>query len=162
MDALVPMLSVAPRTRGDGKQTVTLYTGRDNIRALMKAFCINDKQKALEAKRSVDIEAFKDKVDPMKVAVRPGYLNAVLIQSRGRTGMVCDQCAQNPDRGPFTDCRRAAGHFDGACGNCKWRDHGARCSLNNPNEPDDGWEHPQRVEGVVGGQVVEIIQLDSE
>jgi hypothetical protein len=172
MNALVS----TERTMPNGKQVVTLYTGRDNIRAMMKPLCVNvsknlslslydannfqDKQKALEAKRSVDVNAFKNQIDPSKVAVRPSYLNGVLIQSRGRTGMTCTACTQNPDRGPFTDCRRAAGHFDGACGNCKWRDHAARCSVRNPEEKDDGWEHPKRVMGNVGGQVVEIIELE--
>jgi len=35
---------------------------------------------------------------------------------------------------PFTECRRTLGHFGGACGNCKWRDHASRCSLANKND----------------------------
>lgn len=172
MDALVS----TERTMPNGKQIVTLYTGKPEIRALMKPLCLNvsimrcyvpydtnirqDQQKGLEAKRSVDVEAYKGKVDPFKVATRPSYLNGVLIQSRGRTGMTCTACMQNPERGPFTDCRRAAGYFEGACGNCKWRDHGARCTVRNPTEGDDGWEHPAVVTGTFRGEEVELIQLE--
>lgn len=28
---------------------------------------------------------------------------------------------------PFPECRLVQGHFGDACGNCKWRDHAARC-----------------------------------
>jgi hypothetical protein len=86
-------------------------------------------QKALWVKRSVNVEAYDGRVDPAKVKTRPSYLNAVLIQSRGAPGQTCTACAQNPTRGPFTDCRRTKGYFDGCCGNCKWRDHAARCSV---------------------------------
>ncbi|KAJ5810761.1 hypothetical protein N7447_010277 [Penicillium robsamsonii] len=30
---------------------------------------------------------------------------------------------------PFPICSRAPGHFDGACGNYKFQDHGFRCSV---------------------------------
>ena len=83
------------------------------------------------------MEAYAGKVNPAKVKTRPSYLNAVLIQSRGRTGMTCVDCSRTPGRGPFTDCRRVQGHFDGACGNCKWRDHAARCSVRSPEEEEE-------------------------
>ena len=63
---------------------------------------------------------------------RPGYINAILIQSRGAscTGDdSCFQCRTNPGRGPFLECRSINGHFGGCCGNCKWRDHAACCTL---------------------------------
>ncbi len=114
-----------------------------------------DKQKALWAKPSVDVEAFAGKVDPAKVKTRPRYLNAVLIQSRGRTGMICEACFTSPGRGPFTDCRRAKGYFNGACGNCKWRDHAARCSVRQPgqgsgDEDSEDSEEDEAEEGVPG------------
>jgi hypothetical protein len=62
----------------------------------------------------------------------PRYINAILIQSRraSRTGDdACFQCHTNPDRGPFPECRSIDGHFGGCYGNCKWRDHAARCTL---------------------------------
>lgn len=77
----------------------------------------------------MDVEAYAGRVDAAKVKTRPSYLNGVLIQSRGHTGMTCFACSRTPGRGPFTDCRRVQGHFDGACGNCKWRDHAARCTV---------------------------------
>ncbi|OJD09454.1 hypothetical protein ACJ73_10300, partial [Blastomyces percursus] len=30
---------------------------------------------------------------------------------------------------PLPECRRLPGHFGGAYGNCKWRDHASRCSV---------------------------------
>ena len=38
-----------------------------------------------------------------------------------------------PGLRPFPECRRAIGHFGGCCGNCKWRDHAARCSARDDN-----------------------------
>ena len=38
---------------------------------------------------------------------------------------------------PFLECRRVPGHFGGCCGNCKWPDHGARCTANNDDDDDD-------------------------
>jgi len=72
---------------------------------------------------------------------RPSYINAVLIQSRGTPPYVagntaavgCTGCSSlNQPAGSgkaFPECRRLTGHFDGACGNCKWQDHAARCSV---------------------------------
>jgi Protein of unknown function (DUF3716) len=61
---------------------------------------------------------------------RPSYINAILIQSRGRTEVqACLACRTGPGLRPFPECRRLLGHFGGACGNCKWRDHASRCSV---------------------------------
>jgi Protein of unknown function (DUF3716) len=32
---------------------------------------------------------------------------------------------------------RLAGHFGGACANCKWRDHAARCSVRDSQDDND-------------------------
>lgn len=61
---------------------------------------------------------------------RPSYINAILIQSRGRPEMqACTACRGGPGLHPFPQCSRLPGHFGGACGNCKWRDHTIRCSV---------------------------------
>ena len=72
---------------------------------------------------------------------RPSYINAVLIQSRGappiaappRAAAGCTACStlRTPagDRKAFPECRHMPGHFGGGCGNCKWQDHAARCSV---------------------------------
>ncbi|OJD24033.1 hypothetical protein ACJ73_04608 [Blastomyces percursus] len=58
---------------------------------------------------------------------RQSYVNALLIQSRGQPEPhACTACRGGR---PFPECRRVPGHFGGACGNCKWRDHAARCSV---------------------------------
>ncbi|KAJ5443112.1 hypothetical protein N7445_004863 [Penicillium cf. griseofulvum] len=67
-------------------------------------------------------------------SMRPSYVNALLIQSRGWELITeCDECADKRRRtgspSPFPICSRAPGHFDGACGNCKFQDHGFRCSV---------------------------------
>ena len=76
-------------------------------------------------------------MDAAKVKTRPSYLNAILIQSRGCTGITYTSYVQNLNRGPFVDYRRVKGYFTGACGNCKWRDHAARCSVSAPGEESD-------------------------
>lgn len=61
---------------------------------------------------------------------RPSYINALLIQSRGRREeQACSACRDGPRLRPFPECARVPGHFGGAYGNCKWRDHTARCSV---------------------------------
>ena len=50
----------------------------------------------------------------------------------------CEACtATHPELRPFPKCRRVAGHFGGACANCKWRDHGARCFVRDDSS-DEG------------------------
>src|SRR5208337_3872605 len=83
---------------------------------------------------NIDIEGYESQVNFNKVKTRPSYLNAIMIQSRGRLGKTCLQYSRDPTRGPFPEYRRAPGHFEGSYGNCKWRDHGARYTVRNPEE----------------------------
>ena len=71
---------------------------------------------------------------------RPSYVNAILIQSRGRRGVhSCVSCRNAiPGPRPFPECRRVPGHFGGACANCKWRDHASRCSVRDGADDDGG------------------------
>ncbi|KAF1814162.1 hypothetical protein P152DRAFT_412723, partial [Eremomyces bilateralis CBS 781.70] len=71
---------------------------------------------------------------------RPSYINAILIQSRGTAApTACTECVR---RGltPFPECRRAIAHFSDCCGNCKWRDHGTRCSWDNSSDEESSEE----------------------
>ena len=71
------------------------------------------------------------------VTHRPSYINAILIQSRGQAlPRACNQCLGRPGLRPFPVCLRVPGHFQGCCGNCKLREHGARCSFGAAG--DDG------------------------
>lgn len=80
---------------------------------------------------------------------RPSYVNALLIQSRGRPEVqACTACRGGPGLRPFPECRRLPGHFDGACGNCKWRDHASRCTVRD------------HVEGAI--EVIELPDSDEE
>ena len=108
-------------------------------------------------------------MDASKLMLRASYLNAILIQSRGRAGKTCLDCARNPNRGPFVECRRARGHFDGCCGNCKWRDHAIRCSVRNPgiSADEDTDEGEQRDDGVEESEeedveVVEVVEVHTD
>ena len=79
--------------------------------------------------------------NPAQVFVlrRPSYVNAFLIQTVGQVHLygLCVACSQaRPGLAPFPHCLRIPGHFGGACGNCKWRDHAARCRW--PDEEDGG------------------------
>ena len=64
----------------------------------------------------------------------PSYVNAVVIQSQGQapsTGPCtgCSQLSTDPGRKPFLKCHHISSHFNGACGNCKWPNHAACCSV---------------------------------
>jgi hypothetical protein len=69
-------------------------------------------------------------------SVRPSYIHGILIQSRGQpVAAPCAACqASRPGLRPFPECRRLPGHFGGCCGNCKWRDHAARCTVRDNND----------------------------
>lgn len=77
-------------------------------------------------------------ITPQQVSThRPSYVNAILIQRGG--AVVPGGCSECRRRGftPFPECRRALGHFGDACGNCKWRDHAARCVVRRDGPADD-------------------------
>jgi Protein of unknown function (DUF3716) len=80
--------------------------------------------------------------------MRASYINALLIQSHGVIVANCTSCQAALAAGhplPFPQCRRLTGHFGGACGNCKWPDHAARCSVRDQDSElsgDDGDDEP--------------------
>jgi hypothetical protein len=85
---------------------------------------------------------------------RPSYINAILIQ---RAGILvpngCNRCRSGAGFTPFPECRYIPGEFGNACGNCKWRDHAARCrhpgTDDNGDDPD---EPPRRRRRIVRGK----------
>jgi hypothetical protein len=87
------------------------------------------------------------------MGMRDSYVNAFLIQSRGTAsetpcGACQDKMVLDPNgyASPFPTCVRLAGHFGGSCGNCKWRDHAARCSRgDNPGSTRRQGRSGQRV-----------------
>lgn len=94
----------------------------------LAALCHNARQRAVLALPGRDLPIVRDAITPQQVAThRPSYVNAILIQ---RAGVLipgaCWECRRRGLR-PFPECRFVRGHFGSACGNCKWRDHGARC-----------------------------------
>jgi hypothetical protein len=102
--------------------------------ALLAAVCHTEEQLAVLRRPALNDLTFKTgrlKVSQLRSG-RPSYINAILIQTRGVVGVECrfpDQCPGN-----FLECVRLPGFWGGACGNCKWRDHGARCPLYDENE----------------------------
>ncbi|OJD25449.1 hypothetical protein ACJ73_03181 [Blastomyces percursus] len=57
------------------------------------------------------------------------------------------------DLRPFPECRRLSGHFGGACGNCKWRDHAIRYSVRDDGDAVEVIEIPDTDdEGDNGGR----------
>ena len=98
-------------------------------------------QRAVLALPGVDVAFVLGAILPHQIGShRPSYINAILIQSRGQAPpRACLQCRGGPGLRPFPECRRVPGHFGGACANCKWRDHGARCSfVRGDDDGDDG------------------------
>ncbi|CAG8059374.1 unnamed protein product, partial [Penicillium salamii] len=64
---------------------------------------------------------------------RPSYVNALLIASRGfRFARRCTHSRTGHPFGPYTV--RLPGFWEGACMNCKWKDHQNRCDFRDPNE----------------------------
>ena len=104
---------------------------------------------ALALPGGVDVPFVRGAITPAQVGLhRDSYINAILIQSRGVVqAPVCEACA-DPGIGltPFPECRRIPGHFGGACGNCKWRDHGARCSLHSKPQNKKGGKGQLQIE----------------
>jgi hypothetical protein len=84
---------------------------------------------------------------------RPSYVNAILIQ---RAGILipngCNRCRSGAGFTPFPECRYIPGEFGNACGNCKWRDHAARCrhpgvgndDNDDQDDSDDSDQPPRR------------------
>jgi Protein of unknown function (DUF3716) len=76
--------------------------------------------------------------------MRASYINALLIQSCGVLVANCTSCHTALAAGrtlSFSQRRRLVGHFGGACGNCKWPDHAARCFVRDQDSEsscDDG------------------------
>jgi hypothetical protein len=96
-------------------------------------FCHTTGQRAALALPGCDVVFVQGHItDNQVLSQRPGYINVILIQSRGAacTDMdLCFQCQQNPGQGLFLECRSLLGHFGGCCDNCKWCDHVACCTL---------------------------------
>lgn len=110
----------------------------------MATFVHNTVGRAVLALPGQDVEFVRGSITPNQVGShRPSYINAILIQSRGAAAQpACGACAAaRPGLRPFPECRRVAGHFGGACANCKWRDHGSRCSVRDEDE-DEGDNPP--------------------
>ena len=101
----------------------------------MASFVHSPQGRAVLALPGQDVVFVRGAITPTQVGThRPSYVNAILIQSRGAAaGQACGECRRRGLR-PFPRCVRVAGHFGGACGNCKWRDHAARCSYDAPGE----------------------------
>jgi hypothetical protein len=121
----------------------TLAVGQQQL----APFCHSQVQRAALTLPGYDVVFVQGHITGNQVlSQRPGYINAILIQSR-RVACVdndsCFQCCTNRDRGPFLECCSLNRHFSGCCGNCKWHDHAACCTLtfvlvDNDDSPDSG------------------------
>ncbi|EDN05524.1 predicted protein [Histoplasma mississippiense (nom. inval.)] len=79
-------------------------------------------------------------------------------------GATCMPCLPECSSRSSAECRRLPGHFGGACGNCKWRDHAIRCSerdgegvevIEIVDDDDDEEDGPQRrMRGPSGQQLL--------
>lgn len=129
--------AVAAAAAAGANQNPVLIVGQQQL-----AFWVHSPQaRAVLALMGRDVEFVRGSITPIQVGShRPSYINAILIQSRGRAlENPCSACrSARPGLRPFPSCRRVQGHFGGACANCKWRDHAARCSVRD--EGDDAPE----------------------
>ena len=113
-----------------------LYVGQQQMANL--GLINNNLQGALYALPGRDVRYRRNSITPQQIqSRRPSYINAILIQ---RAGVVqtppCLQCQRRGMR-PFPECRRAPGHFGGCCGNCKWRDHAAGCTVRDGQDLEE-------------------------
>ena len=115
------------------------------------ALCHNQVQQAVVALPGINVRFVRGAITPAQVIThRPSYVNAILIQRAGI--LIPGGCSECRRRGftPFPECRFVPGYFGDACGNCKWRDHAARCqhprdddSDNNSDDEDPRTERPR-------------------
>ena len=117
------------------QQNPVLIVGQQQL----ASFVHSPQGRAILALPGQNVEFVRDSITPAQIGShRPSYLNGVLIQSRGTTlEQPCLAChSVFPGLRPFPKCRRVAGHFGGACANCKWRDHASRCSVRGDEDDD--------------------------
>lgn len=139
--------------------------------------CHNNLQQTVLAMPGRDVRFVRGSITQQQVRThRPSYVNAILIQSRG--SLVpggCSRCRRSPQlRRPFPECRRVVGHFGGCCGNCKWRDHAARCVVreaevvdlvssdddDSPDDDDRGIAYDDRNQRLLEGAANNPIQIN--
>lgn len=101
----------------------------------MAQLCHNPLQRAILSLPGRDVTYIIGRITPAQVYTnRPSYVNGILIQRAGQAHGFgpCTKCTRNSSA-PFTRCLYVPGHFGGACGSCKWRDHASRCLFINPH-----------------------------
>lgn len=133
--------------------------------------CHTNQQRTILAMPGQNVLFVVNAITPAQVAThRPSYINAILIQRSGTVNAVtCRECVRRGMR-PFPNCTSIVGQFGDSCGNCKWRDHSARCRPPTPSPSpspspssgsgsadvfQDAPEHPANG----GGQVQVVIQV---
>lgn len=73
-----------------------------------------------------------------KIIRRESYFRAVIVQSRGNVAGGCSQkCGRASTNRRFEACVRIDGYQGGACAECVWQSHGARCDHHDDNQPSD-------------------------
>ncbi|EAS32211.3 uncharacterized protein CIMG_13692 [Coccidioides immitis RS] len=127
------LAEAAARAQTDG-QPPCLFVGQNQL----APYAHSPQSRRLLAQPGRNVEFVLGRIFPYQINMhRQSYINAILIQSRGRTlhwSSICNRCTEMEPMAPFPLCRRAYGHFGGACGNCKWPDYASRCSLHGRPE----------------------------
>lgn len=130
LEELEGLFARAIRATAPGQNPVLPIGGR-----LLTHYIHNDLQKNLLSHPGQAIAVNPGKVTAARVDSRRDlYVNALLIQSRGqRLEVPCTSCQGVQGQLAFPECRHVPGAFGGACGNCKWPDHGSHCSVQDEN-----------------------------
>jgi hypothetical protein len=114
-----------------------------------------DQQQRVVSFPAANVEYFSGKLNSYQLKThRPSYVNAVLIQTRGVANanpcsmyslLICRtttndripaECRDHAYRGPFLECVSLPYDWSVCCGNCKFKDWAAKCSLNDGSRPD--------------------------
>ncbi|KAI6351093.1 hypothetical protein MCOR25_010153 [Pyricularia grisea] len=131
-----PFGNLVVRSSSGGGFWLTLPTGSTGMRAFMAGLAINQEEARVCAMPSRDIEIKISSSHPEEIRFlaarilrRESYFRAILVQSRGHNSRRCPQKCGNPNASPkFRHCVRLRDYQDGACGECVWQSHGARCA----------------------------------
>ncbi|KAK6208351.1 hypothetical protein QIS74_00958 [Colletotrichum tabaci] len=155
---MTPMGAVTVRTDAGGTRWVTLPTSTAHNRTFFITLSINEEEREVARMPSRDIEIRLPAGEDVsfllaKIIRREGYFRAVLVQSRGQAVNACPQkCGRGAGTLRFRACTRIATYQNGACAECVWQSHGARCqhygrgSYDNDDDDDDedSDENPRR------------------
>ncbi|GJC83446.1 hypothetical protein ColLi_06284 [Colletotrichum liriopes] len=144
-----------------GDRWLLLPTGTQGNRQLLLALSINDEERNVINMPSRDIQVrITGNVNIQQfiagIIRRQGYFLAILVQSRGRAAIACGNKCATTANPRFQGCFRIPTFQGGACAECVWQSHGARCThrgrnVDSSDDPDEGGDDSDSSDNGGGG-----------